>query len=581
MKRLGWLKIYMPAYLKGAVPAWIALLMEVLVDLSLPTLMASIVNVGIHNKDTGFIFKTGAIMITLAFFGASVGLVRNHVSTKVSQELGTRLRADLFRKTQRLSMAAINQFGAAPMITRLTNDVMQIQNMSFMLTRVFIRAPLLLIGSIVMAFILNRSLATILVIVLPILAFLIWLRIKRGLPFFDKVQGALDGLNQIMREYLSGIRVVKVFNRFDYEQEKFDAANENLTGISVRAARSMASIQPLMMILMNGSIILVLWLSGLRISQNHMQVGDVIAFVNYFLQILQAMMMVSWIFTAGVRASTSAYRIGELFALEEGMVRPAEPVSPLKTGTVEMKDVSFGWPGQSQPFLKNISFRLEKGRTMAIIGSTGAGKTTLVNLIPRFHDVNEGSVMVDGTDVREYDLKDLRQRVSMVPQQSVLFTGSIGDNLLWGNPDASQDELNQAIRIAHAHEFIDRFPEGLDTWIGQGGVNLSGGQKQRLCIARALLKNAPILIFDDSTSALDRLTEAGIRQSLKSMEQPPTVITIAQRIYTVMDADNILVIDEGRIVGEGKHAELLQNCQVYQDIYRSQVGLDPSGREVV
>ncbi len=581
MKKLRWLHRYMPEYLKLAVPAWVALLVEVLVDLSLPTLMASIVNIGIRNSDTPYILRTGGIMLGLALFGSLMGLARNWLSTKVSQDLGTLIRADLFRKAQRLSMSAILKFGPSSMITRLTNDVMQVQNMSFMLTRIFIRAPLLLLGSVIMAFILNPGLAMILVGVIPVLGFLIWLRIQRGLPLFKKVQAAIDRVNGVMREYLGGVRVVKVFNRHRYEQDKFDAANQNLTGLGVKAARSMATIQPLMLVLMNGSIILIIWFGGIRISAGNMLVGDIIAFINYSLQILQSMMMVSWIFTAGVRAKTSGDRIGEVFGLEDGMPLPEEPVVPVGQGALEMRNAAFCWPGQSIPVLKDISFRVEPGQTVALIGSTGSGKSSLVNLFSRFYDVSEGAVLVDGQDVRAYGLSELRSRIAMVPQQAILFTGTIRDNLRWGRPNATEEELEAAVRLACADEFIPKLPDGYDTWIGQGGVNLSGGQKQRLCIARALLCSAPVLVMDDSTSAIDMGTESRIRSRLRQHAQNMTVLLIAQRIHSVMNADRILVLDEGKLVGSGSHAALLEDCPIYRDIYRSQMGLDRSGKEVV
>lgn len=581
MHKLNWLKPYLPQYLKLAVPAWVVLLMEVLVDLSLPTLLAAIVNTGIRQSDTGFILRTGGLMLALSLVGVVMALSRNWLSTKVSQNLGTRLRGDLFRRVQKLSLAATSNFNTASLITRLTNDVMHVQNMSFMLTRIFIRAPLLIIGSIVMAFLLNPGLATILLGIIPILSFLIVLRIKRGLPLFQKVQTAIDWVNGIMREYLAGVRVVKVFNRFALEQEKFDNANKGLTDTAVQAARSMASIQPLMQLVMNGSIILVLWFGGLRISSGNMQDGDILAFVNYFLQILHAMMMVSWIFTMGVRAKTSLDRIGEIFNLEETMVTSTQPVSPKQKGTVEMRGVSFCWPGQTKPILSDISFRVNAGETLAIIGSTGSGKSSLIHLFPRFYDVSSGTVLVDGTDVKLYDRKELRQRIALVPQQSVLFTGSIIDNLRWGKPEATLEEIQKACEIACADEFINRLPDGLNTYVGQGGVNLSGGQKQRLCIARALVRGCPVLIMDDSTSAIDMSTEARIRHRLREHTTDLTVLMIAQRIHSVMSADRILVLEDGRIVGSGKHDDLLQECQVYRDIYRSQMGLDTAGREVV
>jgi ATP-binding cassette subfamily B protein len=581
MGKLKWLKPYLPEYLKLAVPAWVVLLLEVLVDLSLPTLLAAIVNTGIRQGDTNFILRTGGWMLALSLAGVIMALIRNWLSTKVSQDLGTRLRGDLFRKVQKLSLAATSNFGTASLITRLTNDVMHVQNLSFMLTRIFIRAPLLVIGSAVMAFLLNPGLATILLGIIPVLAFLIALRIRRGLPLFQKVQTAIDKVNAIMREYLAGVRVVKVFNRFQVEQDKFDNANRNLTDTGVKAARSMASIHPLMLLVMNGSIILVLWLGGLRISSGSMQDGDILAFVNYFLQILQSMMMVSWIFTMGVRAKTSLDRIGEIFALQETMQDPEKPLISERMGTVEMRNVAFCWPGQTKPILSDISFQANAGETIAIIGSTGCGKSSLIHLVPRFYDASEGSVLVDGMDVKLFDRKELRQRIALVPQQSVLFTGSILDNLRWGKPDATMEEIEKACETACADEFIPRLTNGYDTWIGQGGVNLSGGQKQRLCIARALVRGCPVLIMDDSTSAIDMSTEARIRHRLREHTANLTVLIIAQRIHSVMTADRILVLDGGLIIGSGKHADLLQNCQIYQDIYRSQMGLDPSGQEVV
>ena len=581
MRSFRWLAPYLPAYLRLAVPAWICLLAEVFVDLSLPTLLATIVNTGIANGDLPAVLRLGVWMLSLSLVGLALGQARNWLSTMVSQELGSRVRGDLFRKAQRLSMSETTKFGAASLITRLTHDVTQIQNMSFMLTRVFIRAPLLLLGSVIMAFLLNPGLAMILLAVIPLLALLIVLRIRRGMPLFRQVQGALDKVNGVMREFLSGVRVVKVFNRHAYEQDKFDRANTHLTGLGVSAARSMASIQPLMLVLMNGSILLVLWFGGVRVSGGSMQVGDILAFINYFLQILQAMMMVSWIFTAGVRAKTSSDRLSEVFSLENGMPVPDRTVSPPAVGSLDMEGVSFCWPGQRNPVLQDISLRVEPGQTVAIIGSTGSGKSSLVHLFSRFHDVSAGCVRVDGTDVREFALKDLRSRIALVPQQAILFTGTIRDNLHWGRETATEEELREAAWVACADEFIPRLQDGYNTWIGQGGVNLSGGQKQRLGIARALLCDAPVLILDDSTSAIDMKTEAQIRRRLREHAGHLTVLLVAQRIHSVMDADRILVLDEGRLVGSGTHRELLANCPVYRDIYRSQMGLDASGKEVV
>jgi ATP-binding cassette, subfamily B, multidrug efflux pump len=578
---MNWLKKYMHDYMKLAIPAWICLFSEVMVDLSIPTLTKHIVDIGITNRDIAYVLRTGGLMLALALAGCIGGQVRNWLSTHVSQDLGTKIRADLFRKTQNMSITAAQKIGPASLITRLTNDVMQIQNLSFLLTRVFIRAPLLLIGGTVMAATLNTSMALILLCVLPLMAGLIYLRMIRGMPLFQKVQYAIDGVNGVLREYLSGVREVKVFNRFEYEGERFDRANRNLTGLGVKAARSMATIQPLMYILLNGSIVAVLWLGGFKIASGSMTAGSIIAFVNYALMILQAMSMVSMIFTQAVRGKASIDRIGQVFAVENDMPDPAKPAEPQAAGAVEMKGVTFAYPGQQIPVIEDVSFRIEPGQTAAIIGSTGSGKSTLVNLIPRFHDTADGVVLVDGCDVKDFDQSNLRQRIAIVPQQAVLFTGTIRDNLLWGKPDATQEEVERAVKIAQAWEFITRTPDGFDTWLGQGGVNLSGGQKQRMCIARALVRRPEVLILDDSTSAVDMATEQRIREALREACRGMTVVLIAQRVHSVMEADTILVMDGGRIVQQGTHRELLQSSPIYRDIFRSQLGLDVLGREVV
>jgi ATP-binding cassette subfamily B protein len=571
----------MPSYLRFALPAWVCLLAEALIDLSLPTLLASIVNQGVMVRDMDHVVRVGTLMLALALFGALAGLSRNWLSTHASQNLGTQIRGDLFRKTQAMSLATTRQIGTASLITRLTNDVMQIQNLSFMLTRIFIRAPLLLIGGIFMAVMLNPQMAVILVFILPLLALLIFIRVKRGFPLFRKVQVAIDRVNGVLREFLGGVRVVKVFNRMDYEGERFDGANQNLSNLSITAARSMATIQPLIFILMNGSIIALLWLGGVRVNSGDAQVGDIMAFINYFLQILHAMTMMSMIFTAGVRAKTSIDRIGQALTSPEDMAEPAEPKQPEQTGAIAMDLVSYTFPGQVQPVLRNVSFAIEPGQTAAIIGSTGCGKTTLINLLGRFFDADSGSVKIDGTDVRDMSFADLRRRIAYVPQESVLFTGSIDDNLRWGFPEAGADDISRAVEIAQAAEFIDQMPEGLETRIGQGGVNVSGGQKQRLCIARALIRRAPILIMDDSTSAIDMGTEQKLRQALKKHCQGMTVIMIAQRVQSVMDADVIFVMNGGGIESAGTHRELLQTSTIYRDIFRSQIGLDLDGQEVI
>jgi ATP-binding cassette subfamily B protein len=588
---MNWLKRYMPIYLRLAVPAWICLFGEVMVDLSLPTLMASIINQGVLVQNLDHVRRVGLQMLGLALLGMAFGLSRNWLSTHASQDLGTSIRADLFRKTQRMSLKAIRSVGASSLITRLTNDVMQVQNLSFMLMRIFIRAPLLLIGGIVMAFLLNRQLAMILVFILPMLGFLIYLRIKRGYPLFRKVQAAIDRINAVLREYLNGIREVKVFNRMIFEGERYEQASRDLSGFSIKAARSMATIQPLIFMLMNGSIILLLWLGATRVSSGQTQVGDIVAFINYFLQILIAMTMLSMIVTAGARSKTSIERIGQVFAIPVDEADITAPGSALEDDwqptegpaalSIAMDGVSFTFPGQTRPILKDIRFRIEAGQTAAIIGSTGCGKSTLISLLLRFYEPDSGLIQIGDQNISQLPTPGLRDRIALVPQQSVLFTGTLEDNLRWGNQTASAENLRQAIEIARADEFIDRMPEGLKTRTGQGGVNLSGGQKQRLCMARALIRMAPVLILDDSTSAIDMVTEQQIWQTMKDRKRGMTVIVIAQRIHTVMHADTILVMDNGQISAQGSHSELLQTSTIYRDIYRSQIGLGLDGKEVI
>ena len=578
---MSWLKPYMPAYLRFAIPAWICLLGEVLIDLSLPTLMARIVNIGIYGNDTDYVLRMGFRMLGLALVGSLFGMGRNWLSTHASQDLGTKLRADLFRKTQQLSLASARQFGTASLITRLTNDVMQVQNLSFMLTRIFIRAPLMLIGGIVMAFTVNRQMAMILVAVLPVLALLIGYRLKRGFPLFKKVQKAIDGVNSVLREYLSGVRVVKVFNRFDFERDRFETANEELAQRGVSAARSMATIQPLIFLLMNGSIVLILWVGGLRVSDGQAQVGDIMAFVTYFLLILQAMGILSMIFMAGVRARTSLDRVSQVFLINDELPHEDDQTAESQAGSLGMEHVYYTYEGQKKPVLKDICFQIQGGQTAALIGSTGSGKSTLIGLLPRFYDVDSGQILVDGISVKKQKKDKLRNKMAVVPQKSILFTGTVEENMRWGNPRASLQDIEEALDIAQAKEFVMNMPHGLQTMIGQGGVNLSGGQKQRLCIARAILRKAPILILDDSTSAIDMTTERRLREALAAHSREQTVLLIAQRIHSVMDADLIMVMDNGSLVDQGSHDELLRRCTIYQEIFRSQMGLDASGKEVV
>lgn len=572
----------MRAYIKKyGVPFLICILflaLEALCDLLQPTIMSRIVDVGVANRDLDYVLKTGGLMLLITALGAIAASARNLLSSHVSQNFGAQLRSDLFRKIQSLSFANIDKFDRASLVTRLTNDVNQVQVFVNGMMRIFVKAPLMCIGGLFMAAQLNAQLTVVLAIVVPIVGVFIVLNMKIGFPFFMKVQQSLDRVNSVMREYLSGVRVVRAFNRFDFEMEKFNRANEELQTKSIGATRVMSVFSPAIMLTVNLGIVAVLWLGGAGVERGDMQVGHIIAFTNYMTQILFSLMLISMVFNMFVRAKASAGRIGEVFAEENPMTWKKQTGEAAdRRGRIEFEQVSFSYEGTAgEPVLKQISFSCEPGETVGIIGSTGSGKSTLVGLIPRFYDVTSGTIRIDGEDIRDVDPRWLREKIAIVPQKNVLFTGTVADNIRWGKEDATMEEIERAARMAMAHEFLVNAPEGYHTRVGQGGINFSGGQKQRLSIARALVRKPEILILDDSTSAVDVATETKIKESLKTYAQGLTCILIAQRITSVMDADKILVLDNGELVGMGTHGELLATCRVYQEMYRSQMG-----REVI
>lgn len=549
---------------------------EAFCDLMQPTIMSKIVDVGVAGKQMGYVLRMGTIMLMITVFGAVAAVSRNIISSNVSQKFGAEIRSDLFRKIQTFSFDNIDKFEPGSLVTRLTNDVTQVQNFVNGLMRIFVKAPLLCIGSIVMATRLNPHMALVLVIIVPIIAVFIVMNMHIGYPFFTKVQKALDHINNVMREYLAGVRVVKAFNRFDHEVKRFKDANKQLTSVSTTAMRVMAIFSPGITLTVNFGIVAVLYLGGYRVSSGNMHVGQVIAFINYMTQILFSLMMISFVFTMFVRAKASAERICEVFAEENNMKVAEFPVElDSVEGRVDFDHVYFSYTGTSEvPVIKDITFTCMPGETVGIIGSTGSGKSSLVNLVTRFYDVTSGFIKVDGVDVRDMDPKKLRDKISMVPQKTMLFTGTIIDNIRWGKEDATILDVKKAAVVAGAHDFIMSLPEGYDTQLGQGGVNLSGGQKQRVSIARALIRTPRILILDDCTSAVDVATEVRIRAALKEYSSNLTCLIIAQRITSVMEADRIVVLDNGEIVDIGKHEELMKSCEVYKDIYRSQIGKD-------
>lgn len=565
---------YINKYYKVFFLGVFCLTLEALCDLMQPTIMSKIVDVGVATKKMDYVIHMGLIMLLITGCGAIAATGRNIISSIVSQKFGAEIRSDLFKKIQTFSFDNIDNFEGASLITRLTNDVTQVQNFVNGLMRIFVKAPLLCIGSLIMAARINPQMSVILVVVIPVISLLIVVNMKIGFPFFIKVQTALDRVNSVMREYLSGVRVVKAFNRFNYEMERFDRANNELCAIATNANRVMAVFSPGITLILNIGIVMVLWIGGLKINHGNMHVGQIIAFINYMTQILFSLMIISNVFTMFIRAKASVERIGQVFGQENNMKISKFPCEfQVIKGRIDFEKVDFSYLNTSEELmLRNISFTCMPGETIGIIGSTGSGKTSLINLIPRFYDVNAGAVKVNGIDVKILDPKKLREKIAIVPQKTVLFTGTIMENIKWGREDSSNDEAQTVAKISKAHEFISLFPEGYKTLLGQGGVNLSGGQKQRISIARALIRNPEILILDDCTSAIDVSTEALILEGLRKYSKNLTTLIIAQRITSVISADKIIVLENGEIIGIGKHEELMESCTVYKDIFRSQVG---------
>ena len=561
---------YLKPYWKLAVLGPLAMFVEVACDLMQPNLMSQIVDEGIKTGNLDFVIKTGLHMVLIAIIGIAGGIGCSFFAGIVSQSFGADLREDLYRRVENFSFKNIDEFTTGSLITRLTNDVVQLQTAVLVMMRMMVRTPLLLVGSFIMAVRINARLALILIVCLPILLILGYLLIKKAMPFFTKVQQALDKVNTILQENLAGIRVVKAFVRGEYEKQKFNKANDNLTRLNITASRMVGLTMPLMFLVMNMCIAAALWFGGMNVNIGTMQTGEVIAFINYLTQILFSLLRVGFMLIFFSRAKVSADRVIEILSTTPEIVSGSCD-SPVEKGKVEFKDVYFSYSEKQEPVLKDINFTALPGQTIAIIGTTGSGKTTLVNLIPRFYDVTSGSVLVDDIDVRERNLKVLRSAIGIVPQNPLLFSGTIIENIKWGKEDATEEEVIAAAKAAQAHDFIMSFPENYNTVLGQRGVNLSGGQKQRLTIARALLRKPAILILDDSTSAVDVTTEARIQKALKEWMKDKTCFIITSRISSAISADDILVMEEGQIIGRGTHSELIESCAIYQEIYHSQM----------
>ena len=549
------------------------MLLEVFMDLLQPRFMGRIIDVGVENGDTHYIIVQAAIMCGIGLLGVVGGVGNMIFSTKASFGFAKDLRSDVYRKIQAFSFANIDNFKTGSLVTRTTNDITQIQNAFSSCIRMLIRSPFLFVGGVVMVFTISPRLTLVVVGAIPLLAALIWVLLSKGRPLFMGMQQKMDRVNTVMQENLAGIRVIKAFGRSGYEKKKFKTANDDLCDSTMRAMRMISMSFPLINLIMNVTMILMYIFGGKMVFKGDLLPGEIMQFSNYVVRILMSLTMSSFTLMFISRAGVSIRRVREVLDTESDISDGEDSAAHVTEGKVEFRDVSFRYPGSAgEPVLRHISFTAQPGETVAILGATGSGKSSLVNLIPRLYDVSEGSVLVDGLDVRSYKLDNLRGAIGVALQESVLFTGTIEENLRWGDQDASQEIIDQAADIAQATPFVSRLGEGYQTTLGQRGVNLSGGQKQRLCIARALVKHPRILILDDSTSAVDLSTEAKIQSGLREVFDGMTVFIIAQRISSVMDADNILVLDNGEIIDSGTHSELKQRCEVYREIVVSQLG---------
>ncbi|MGD6845876.1 ABC transporter ATP-binding protein [Rossellomorea aquimaris] len=552
--------------------AWSLMLVELAVELLNPLFMARIIDEGIMNGDLNVVLKWGFIMVGMSLLAFISGVTNSFFAAHTSQGFGYDVRESLYKKVQSFSFASFHKLPTASLITRMTNDVRQLQNTIFMSLRIMLRAPLLVVGSTIMALIVNVRLALILFIVIPVLwVFLLWV-LKRGWSFFERVQSRLDKVNEVMKENLSGMRLIKAYTRSKYEEGRFHGANEDLKDRTVRALRFMEIIMPLLMLVMNLALLSVLWFGSIDVASGGASVGEVVAIVTYVTRISSVFSIFSFIITSFSRARASAGRVEEVLQTEVDLKdgEEARQENTVVNGEIAFRDVSFQYPSTRGKVLEGVSFKVEAGETVSILGATGSGKTSLFQLIPRLYDATEGSVELDGQCIRSIPLNHVRKNIGYVPQEAVLFSGSVSENLQWGKEEATREEMIQAAKDAQIHETIMNLSNGYDTVLGQKGVNLSGGQKQRLSIARALIRKPKILLLDDSTSALDLKTESKLLQALKQYECTTMIIT--QKISTAMESDTILLLEDGVLIGEGTHTSLLEDSTLYQRIFQSQFG---------
>jgi ATP-binding cassette subfamily B protein len=546
--------------------------LSTLSELYLPTLLADIVDKGIARGNLPYILRVGGLMLLVAVGGTTCSVISSFFSAQASMGYGRDLRRLVFAHVESFSLHEFDRIGTPSLITRTTNDITQVQTFVMVVLRMMIMAPLMAIGGIVMAIRVDIHLTWLLAIAVPVIAAIITVVASRGLPLFRAIQAKIDRINLVMREGLTGVRVVRAFDRVDHQRQRFDEANQDLTKTAITVNKLMALLFPLMMLVMNFTSIAILWFGAKRIDIGEMQVGSLMAFLQYAMQIMFSVLMVSFLFIMVPRASASAGRIHEVLVVEpEIKDRPHTRRADDERGYIEFRNVTFCYPGAEEPAIRNISFGAGPGEVTAIIGGTGSGKSTIVNLIPRFYDVDSGSILVDGVDIREMQQELLRSKLGFVPQRAVLFSDTIAGNIRYGRPEATDEEVSAATETAQATDFITEMAQRFDSLVAQGGTNLSGGQKQRVAIARALVRKPEIYVFDDTFSALDFRTDARLRAALREVTAEATVIIIAQRVNTIMDADRIIVLEDGEIVGQGTHRELLRTCEVYREIVASQL----------
>ncbi|HAX74242.1 MAG TPA: multidrug ABC transporter ATP-binding protein [Firmicutes bacterium] len=563
---------------KGLKPYWLTIVGTLLLifvftltDLNLPNLMSDIVDTGIVEGDISYILRVGGLMLLVALVGTAASILANYLGAKVAIGYSRDLRQQVFEKVESFSLNEFNSIGTASLITRTTNDITQVQQVILIMLRMMVQAPIMIVGALIMSFEKDVELTKIIIYIIPILFISIFLIARFAMPMFQLVQKRIDKLNLVVRENLTGTRVIRVFNKQKFEEDRFNEANLDLTKIAMKANRLMGLLMPLMMVLLNVSIVIVMWFGAQRVDLGELQVGNLMAIIQYIGQIMFSLMMLSMMFVMIPRAQASAVRINEVLNMQPIINDPKTSKTSDLHGVVEFKDVSYEYEGAENPAISGISFTAKPGEILAIIGGTGSGKSTIVNMIPRFYDAAKGQVLVNGIDVRDMSQEELRQKIGYVPQKAVLFTGTIRDNIQYGLEGATDEQIQHALDVAQAADFVSKKKEGLDSEIAQGGTNVSGGQKQRLSIARAIVRKPEIYIFDDSFSALDFKTDAKLRAALKEETKEATTIIVAQRVSTIMDADRILVLNEGHIVGDGTHDELVRNCDIYKEIVDSQL----------